>query len=136
MSLRKIENKKIEDIDKFDEETNEDKNFNFTQKYLLMIEGYSKSSNIGFIKTEISDGNSVEAIFRAYDKIGTNLFVNYNISIDEMMTTDYYLLETGKVIKSSGFAFYTLTKENIQEFREDEERYLMSYEDNLKSSKV
>ena len=125
MPLRKIENEKIEDIYKFDE----DKNFNFTQKYLLMIEGYSKSSNIGFIKTEISDGNSVEAIFRAYDKIGTNLFINYNISIDEMMTTDYYLLETGKVIQSSGFAFYTLTEENIQEFREDEERYLMSCED-------
>lgn len=130
MPLRKIENEKIEDIYKFDEEINEDKDFNFTQKYLLMIEGYSKSSNIGFIKTEISDGNSsVEAIFRAYDKIGTNLFVNYNISIDEMMTTDYYLLETGKVIQSSGFAFYTLTEENIQEFREDEERYLMSCED-------
>ena len=46
-----------------------------------------------------------------------------------MMTTDYYLLETGKVIQSSGFAFYTLTEENIQEFREDEERYLMSCED-------
>ena len=129
MPLRKIENEKIENIDKFDEEINEDKNFNFTQKYILMIEGYSKSSNIGFIKTEISDGNSVESIFRAYDKIGTNLFVNYNISIDEMMTTDYYLLETGKVIQSSGFAFYTLTEENIQEFREDEERYLMSCED-------
>ena len=129
MPLRKIENKKIEDIDKIDEETNEDKNFNFTQKYILMIGGYSKSSNIGFIKTEISDGNSVEAILRAYDKIGTNLFVNYNISIDEMMTTDYYLLETGKVIQSSGFAFYTLTEENIQEFREDEEHYLMSCED-------
>ena len=129
MPLRKIENEKIEDIYKFDEEINEDKDFNFTQKYLLMIEGYSKSSNIGFIKTEISDGNSVEAIFRAYDKIGTNLFINYNISIDEMMTTDYYLLETGKVIQSSGFAFYTLTEENIQEFREDEERYLMSCED-------
>ena len=129
MPLRKIENEKIEDIYKFDEEINEDKDFNFTQKYLLMIEGYSKSSNIGFIKTEISDGNSVEAIFRAYDKIGTNLFFNYNISIDEMMTTDYYLLETGKVIQSSGFAFYTLTEENIQEFREDEERYLMSCED-------
>ena len=129
MPLRKIENEKIEDIYKFDEEINEDKDFNFTQKYLLMIEGYSKSSNIGFIKTEISDGNSVEAILRAYDKIGTNLFINYNISIDEMMTTDYYLLETGKVIQSSGFAFYTLTEENIQEFREDEERYLMSCED-------
>ena len=130
MPLRKIENEKIENIDKFDEEINEDKNFNFTQKYILMIEGYSKSSNIGFIKNEISDGNSVnEAIVRAYDKIGTNLFVNYNISIDEMMTTDVYLLETGKAIHSSGFAFYTLSNENIQEFREDEERYLMSCED-------
>ena len=129
MLLRKIENKKIEDIDKFDEETNEDNNFNFTQKYILMIEGYSKSRNIGFIKTEISDENSIEAILHAYDKIGTYLFVNYNISIDEMMTTDYYLLETGKVFKSSGFAFYTLAEENIQEFRENEERYLMSCED-------
>ena len=129
MPLRKIENEKIENIDKFDEEINEDKNFNFTQKYILMIEGYSKSSNIGFIKTEISDGNSVESIFRAYDKIGTNLFVNYNISIDEMMTSDVYLLETGKAIQSSGFAFYTLSNQNIQEFREDEERYLMLCED-------
>ena len=127
--LREINKLKIEEIGEiyeFDEEINENK---FTQKYILMIEGYSKSSNIGFIKTEISDGNSVESIFRAYDKIGTNLFVNYNISIDEMMTTDYYLLETGKVIQSSGFAFYTLSNQNIQEFREDEERYLMSCED-------
>ena len=130
MPLRKIENEKIENIDKFDEEINEDKNFNFTQKYILMIEGYSKSSNIGFIKNEISDGNSVnEAIVRAYDKIGTNLFVNYNIGIDEMMTSDVYSLETGKAIQSSGFAFYTLSNENIQEFREDEERYLMLCED-------
>ena len=125
MPLRKIENIKIENIDEEINEINED-----TCKYILMIEGYSRSSNIGFIKNEISGGNNVnEAIFRAYDKIGTNLFVNYNISIDEMMTTNYYLLETGKVIQSSGFAFYTLTKENIQEFREDEERYLMSCQD-------
>lgn len=34
-----------------------------------------------------------------------------------------------KVIQSSGFAFYTLTEETIQEFREDEERYFMSCED-------
>ena len=98
--LQKINKLKIEEIDEeIDEEINENK---FTQKYILKIEGYSKSSNIGFIKIEISDGNSDnKAIFRAYDKIGTNLFVNYNISIDEMMTTDYYLLETGKEIQSS-----------------------------------
>ena len=128
--LREINKLKIEEIGEiyeFDEEINENK---FTQKYFLMIEGYSKSSNIGFIKNEISDGNSVnEAIVRAYDKIGTNLFVNYNIGIDEMMTSDVYSLETGKAIQSSGFAFYTLSNENIQEFREDEERYLMSCED-------
>ena len=60
---------------------------------------YSKSSNIGFIKNEIIDENSVnKVILRAYDKIGNNLFVNYNISIDEMMISDYYLLETSKVI--------------------------------------
>ena len=124
MPLRNVHTVKIQEID---EEINEN---NFTQKYILMIEGYSKSSNIGFIKHEISYGNSVdEAIFRAYDKIGTNLFVNYNISIDEMMMSDYYLLETDKVIQSSGFAFYTLSDEDIQEFREDEERYLMSCED-------
>jgi hypothetical protein len=126
MPLRKIENIKIENIDELDEEDT----FTPLKKYILMVEGYSRSSNIGFIKNEISDGNNVnEAIFRAYDKIGTNLFVNYNISIDEMMTTNYYLLETGKVVQSSGFAFYTLTEENIQEFREDEERYLMSCQD-------
>ena len=131
MVLRKIKNVKIEDIDKFDkfdEETNEDENF--IQRYILIIEGYSKSSNIGFIKKEISNANTVDkAILRAYDKIGTNLFVKYNISIDEMMTSDYFLLETGKVVKSSGYAFYTLSEENIQEFREDDERYLMSNED-------
>lgn len=127
MPLRNVHTVKVEEIDEFDEEINEN---NFTQKYILMIEGYSKSSNIGFIKHEISYGNSVdEAIFRAYDKIGTNLFVNYNISIDEMMMSDYYLLETGKFIQSSGFAFYTLSDKDIQEFREDEERYLMSRED-------
>jgi hypothetical protein len=126
MPLRKIENIKIENIDELDEEDT----FTPLKKYILMVEGYSRSSNIGFIKNEICGGNNVdEAIFRAYDKIGTNLFVNYNISIDEMMTTNYYLLETGKVIQSSGFAFYTLTEENIQEFREDEERYLMSCQD-------
>lgn len=120
---------KIEKIINFDKETDEDKN-NFTQKYFLMIEGYSKSSNIGFIKNEASEGNNVyEAIFRAYDKIGTNLFVNYNISIDEMMTSNCRLLETSEVIQSSGFAFYNLSDEDIQTFREDEERYLMSCED-------
>lgn len=135
MSLQK--NIKIEGIDEFNEEnneesneeSNEDKN-NFKQKYILMIEGYSKSSNIGFIKNEIIYGNNVdEAIFCAYDKIGTNLFVNYNINIDEMMTSYYRLLETDEVIQCSGFAFYNLSKHDIQEFREDEERYLMSCED-------
>jgi hypothetical protein len=95
-----------------------------------MIEGYSKSTNIGFIKNEISNGNSVdEAIFSAYNKIKINLFINYNISIDEMMTSKYRLLETSEVIQSSGFIFYNLSDDDIQEFREDEERYFMSCED-------
>ena len=61
MPFRKI--KQIEYIDNFDEETTNEY-INFTQKYILMIEGYSKSSNIGFIKLEISIGNIMEAIFR------------------------------------------------------------------------
>jgi len=135
MPLRKViplRNIKIEEIDEFHEESNEDKN-NFTQKYFFMIEGYSKSSNIGFVKIEISGGNSVyEAYFSACDKIRTNLFVNYNISIDEMMASKWRLLETSEVIQSSGCGFYTLADENgtnIERFREDEERYLMSCED-------
>jgi len=91
------------------------------QKYILMIEGYSKTNNIGFIKNEICDGNSIyDSIFRAYDRIKTNLFINYNISIDEMMTSKYHLLETGEDIQSSGFIFYPLSDEAIQKFRKDE----------------
>lgn len=124
MLMEKVD---IEKIEKFDDENYEN---NFTQKYIIMIEGYSKLNNIGFIKNEIICENSInEAIFSVYDKISTNLFVNYNISIDEMMIKKYCLLETCENIQYTEFSFYTLSDENIQEFREDEERYFMLCED-------
>lgn len=46
-----------------------------------------------------------------------------------MMTSKCCLLEPNENIQSSGFAFYILTYSDIQEFGEDEERYLMSRED-------
>jgi len=58
-----------------------------------------------------------------------HLFTKYNISVDEMMTSKCCLLEPNENIQSSGFAFYILTYSDIQEFGEDEERYLMSRED-------
>jgi|LakMenEpi03Aug12_release.lakeMendotaPanAssembly.Ray.scaffolds.fasta_scaffold2157438_1 hypothetical protein len=51
--------------------------------YILLVEGYSIISNIGFCKIDIMSNSN-----------------------------------------SSGFAFYTLSDESIQAFRENEERYL------------
>ena len=49
-----------------------------TEKYLIVVEGYSLLSNIGFIKIEIGIGISKnDIIIRIFDKIGLDLFVNY-----------------------------------------------------------
>jgi len=104
----------------------------FTEKYFLLIEGYSLLSNIGFVKIEIGFGNSKnDAIIRSFDKIGLDLFVHYNISINHMMSTECRLYETTDQIQSSKFGFYTLDDETIQEFRDDSERYCMSCEDKI-----
>jgi hypothetical protein len=101
--------------------------------YILLVDGYSIISNIGFCKIDISSGTSkMDACLRAYDKIGVDLFVNYNISIREMMTTECRLFMPNDTISNSNsnsnsnrFAFYALCSESIQAFREDEERYLI-----------
>ena len=101
-----------------------------TEKYFMTIEGYSLLSNIGFVKIEIGYGISQnDAFFRSLDKIGLDLFVNYNISINHMWTKDCRLYDSRNSIQSSNFGFYTLTDELIQQFREDGERYCMSSED-------
>jgi hypothetical protein len=101
-----------------------------TEKYFMTIEGYSLLSNIGFVKIEIGYGISPnDAFFRSLDKIGLDLFVNYNISINHMWTKDCRLYDSRNSIKSSNFGFYTLNDKLIQQFREDGERYCMSSED-------
>lgn len=103
-----------------------------TEKYLIVVEGYSLLSNIGFGKIEIGCGTSKnDAIIRSFDKIGLDLFVNYNISINHMWSKECRLYETKDKIKSSklGFGFYTLSDEMIQQFREDCEQHCMSCED-------
>ena len=101
-----------------------------TEKYLIVVEGYSLLSNIGFIKIEIGFGISKnDTIIRSFDKIGLDLFVNYNISINHMWSKECRLYETKDQIKSSKFGFYTLSDEMIQQFREDGEQYCMSCED-------
>ena len=101
-----------------------------TEKYFMTIEGYSLLSNIGFVKIEIGYGISPnDAFFRSLDKIGLDLFVNYNISITHMWTKDCRLYDSRNSIQSSKYGFYTLTDELIQQFREDGERYRMSLED-------
>ena len=101
-----------------------------TEKYLIVVEGYSLLSNIGFIKIEIGIGISKnDIIIRIFDKIGLDLFVNYNISINHMWSKECRLYETKDQIKSSKFGFYTLSDEMIQQFREDGEQYCMSCED-------
>ena len=101
-----------------------------TEKYFMTIEGYSLLSNIGFVKIEIGYGISQnDAFFRSLGKIGLDLFVNYNISINHMWTKDCRLYDSRNSIKSSNFGFYTLNDKLIQQFREDGERYCMSSED-------
>ena len=105
-------------------------NTHIKEKYVMSIEGYSLSSNIGFVKIEIGYGISPnDAFFRSLDKIGLDLFVNYNISINHMWTKDCRLYDSRNSIKSSNFGFYTLNDKLIQQFREDGERYCMSSED-------
>jgi len=120
MSLKSVDKTKIEPID-----------YNYiTEKYFMSIEGYSLLSNIGFVKIEIGYGISPnDAFSRSLDKIGLDLFVNYNISINHMWTKDCRLYDSRDSIKSSKFGFYTLNDELIQQFREDGERYRMSIED-------
>ncbi len=103
-----------------------------TEKYLIVVEGYSLLSNIGFIKIEIGIGISKnDIIIRIFDKIGLDLFVNYNISINHMWSKECRLYETKDKIKSSkfGFGFYTLSDEMIQQFKENGEQHCMSCED-------
>ena len=122
MSLKFVNKTKIEPI-----YNNEDTNI---KKYFIWVEGYSLVSNIGFIKIEIGFGNSEnDAIISSFDKIGLDLFVNYNISINHMWTKECRLYDSRDTIQSSKFAFYTLTDELIQQYREDGERYCMSCED-------
>ena len=99
-------------------------------KYFLLVKGYSLLSNIGFIKIEIGCGISQnDAIIRSFDKIGLDLFVNYNININHMWTKECRLYDSRDTIQSSKYAFFTLTDELIQQYREDGERYYMSRED-------
>jgi hypothetical protein len=122
MSLTSLNETKIEPIDY--------KNTDIKEKYVMSIEGYSLSSNIGIVKIEIGYGISPnDAFFRSLDKIGIDLFVNYNISINHMWTKDCRLYDPRNTIQSSKYGFYTLTDELIQQFREDGERYRMSLED-------
>ena len=121
MPLKSVNETKIEPID-----SNDDTSI----KYFLLVEGYSLLSNIGFAKIDIEFGTSKnDAIIRSFDKIGLDLFVNYNISINHMWTKECRLYDSRDTIQSSKFAFYTLTDELIQQYREDGEIYCMSRED-------
>ncbi len=118
MSLKSVNKNKIEAID-----------YN-KEKYFILVEGYSLLSNIGFVKIEIGCGISRNDVsIRSFDKIGLDLFVNYNISINHMWTKECRLYDSRDIIQSSKFAFYTLTDELIQQYREDGEQYCMSRED-------
>ena len=46
-----------------------------------------------------------------------------------MKMTDYKLYNETTDTQPSGFSFYPLTNDIIQDFKEDEERYFMSLED-------
>ena len=121
MPLKSVNETKIESIDSDDDNG---------IKYLLLVEGYSLLSNIGFGKIEIGCGTSKnDAIIRSFDKIGLDLFVNYNININHMWTKECRLYDSKDTIQSSKYGFYTLTDELIQQYREDGERYCMSCED-------
>ena len=123
MPLKSINKTKIESID-----SNDDTGI----KYLLLVEGYSLLSNIGFGKIEIGFGTSKnDAIIHSFDKIGLDLFVNYNININHMWTKECRLYDSKDTIQSSKYGFYTLTDELIQQYREDGERYCMTREDSI-----
>ena len=118
MPLKSVNETKIEQID-----------YN-KEKYFLLVEGYSLLSNIGFVKIDIGCGISQNDVsIRSFDKIGLDLFVNYNISINHMWTKECRLYDSRDIIQSSKYGFYTLTDELIQQYREDGERYCMSRED-------
>lgn len=128
MPLKKINKPKIELIDGPKED--EINNYNFTEKYIFWVEGYSLLSDIGFIKFEIGYGNCIDdSLFFAYDKIKNNLLINYNIVVNEMKMSDYKLCNETTDTQPSGFIFHPLTDDIIQEFKEDEEQYFMSLED-------
>lgn len=117
MPIKSVNKTKIEAIDY-------NKENYITEKYFLLIEGYSLLSNIGFVKIEIGCGISHNDVsIRSFDKIGLDLFVNYNISINHMWTKECRLYGPRDTIQSSKFAFYTLTDELLQQFRDDKERY-------------
>ena len=109
------------------ENENEEDEENALEKYIFWIEGYSLSSNVGFIKFEKGVGNNrMDAVFHAYNKVKDKLYKK-NIIVKDMKVTDYKVLPCDT--QPSGFAFYNLTYKIIQDFREDGERYLMSCED-------
>jgi hypothetical protein len=62
---------------------------------------------------------STECIFYAYDKIKNKLLEKYNITVDDLMVKDCksYIKESD--IQPTGFSFYLLTHDTIQEFNED-----------------
>lgn len=128
MPITYVKKPNIELIDGFEDiNINENK---FMEKYIFWVDGYSLLSNIGFIKFEIGLGNNVDdAIFFAYDKIKNNLSINYNIVVNQMKISDYKLYNETTNTQPSGFIFHPLTDDIIEEFKEDEERYLMSCND-------
>lgn len=98
-------------------------------KYVFWIDGYSLENKTAFIKFEIGCGVDVcEALFDAYEKIRINLLINYEINVTEMKTHELKNYDKHEKNKS-GFIFYPLSDELIQEFREDEEIYFMGKED-------
>ena len=100
-------------------------------RYIFWVEGYSVLNNTGFIKFEMGAGMcEYDAVFNAYDKIKNNLSINYGwLYVDEMKITDSKIYENTTGIQPSGFIFHPLTDEIREEFREDEERHLMSCEE-------
>ena len=109
------------------ENEDKDEDENNIEKYIFWIEGYSLSSNVGFIKFEKGAGNNItDAVFDAYNKVKDKL-CKKNIIVKDMKVKDYKVLPSDT--QPSGFAFYPLTHEIIQSFREEVEIYLMSHED-------
>lgn len=125
MTLKKIH---LESFDGYDTPIEELKEFE--NKYYFWIDGYSLSKNTAFIIFEIGIGNDeIDAIHNAYDKVFNRLNIRYHMHIDEMKIKESKLLSHNETMKRYGHIFYPLTMELIMEFKEDEERYLMSIED-------